>query len=335
MKAFMERPIYYKLFIPFSKYDTLFYDPVIYRELLLRGTVRTLIAIFDPHIIREHFLVTGFAGTIPSVFFLIGLALSLRLWKQLRFGLPLIWLASGLLFLSIIAAFPPRQTHLVSIIPAFAMISGVGLCATVESLAESIFPRRTHLQSTIQRILLAIASIVILYFGVQKYFVSMPAIYPPLFEDIASWIAWKTERPADLIYLGQDDKPHRVEYLLNANLVHHKYRSLLLNDFSPDIISTENKPTIIFIESKDEISKLTIQKLPGFSVPIPYQYTDGTIIGYVMTNTVIDLTPKVDREEGWGSLTDTPVRWILIVLAVVGAVSGLFAFRKKRDGSYE
>ena len=315
-------------FIHFSNRDTIFYDPAIYKELLVRGTVRTLVSIFDPHIVREHFLVTGFAGSIAPVFFLIGLALSFRLWKQLRFGLSLIWLFAGLLFLSVIAAFPPRQTHLVSVIPVIALFSGIGLSAAVESLTGWMPSRWARVQPIVQRILLAATSIVIIYFGAQKYFVTMPMIYPPSFEDIASWIAWKTETPTDLIYLGQEDKPHRVGYLVDIKMTHHEYQSLLLNDFSPEIVSNGNRPTIIFLEDKDAAVDPKQWIMPGFSMPIPYVFMDGSIIGYVITNTVIDMDPHADREDGWGSLADTPVCWILILLIILCAISGAFRVQK-------
>ncbi len=318
-------------FIHFGYNDTIFYNPVIYRELLFRGTIRTLTSLFDPHIVREHFLVTGFTGApIFSVLFLVGLVLSLRRWKELRFGLPLIWLLAGLFFLSVIAAFPPRNTHLVSVIPVLALISGMGLSALTETLTESMPVRWTRLQPVLQNILVGIAGIAIIYSGCQNYFVTMPAVHRASFEDIASWIAWKTEAPANLIYLGEEIKPRRVQYLVNVKIVDHNYRSLTYTEFSPKE-HLSNQPTILFIDNNKKELRSSLRNLPGFSVPIPYTYTDGSIIGYVITNTVIDINPKVDREEGWLSMMGTPVRWVLMVLILVCAVSGITTLKTRQQ----
>jgi NADPH:quinone reductase-like Zn-dependent oxidoreductase/4-amino-4-deoxy-L-arabinose transferase-like glycosyltransferase len=318
-------------FIHFGYNDTIFYNPVIYRELLFRGTIRTLTSLFDPHIVREHFLVTGFAGApIFSILFLVGLVLSLRRWKELRFGLPLIWLLAGLFFLSVIAAFPPRNTHLVSAIPVLALISGVGLSALTETLTESMPSRWRRLQPVIQSILVGIASIAIVYSGCQNYFVTMPAVHKASFEDIASWMAWKTEPPVNLIYLGEENKPRRVQYLVNAKMVDHNYRSLTYKEFSPKE-HLSNQPTILFIDNNQKEIRSSLRNLPGFSVPIPYTYTDGSIIGYVITNTAIDIDPKVDREKGWRSLTGTPVGWILMTLLLLSTVCGVTILKTRQQ----
>jgi hypothetical protein len=112
---------------------TLFYDPVIYGELLFRGVVRSFLALLNPHIISNHYLVAGLAGVIAPLFFLIGLAVSLRYRKQLRFSLPLIWFFGGMIILSVLSAFPPSQAHLVAIIPVLALLSAVGLVVVIES----------------------------------------------------------------------------------------------------------------------------------------------------------------------------------------------------------
>ncbi|MFT3894881.1 MAG: glycosyltransferase family 39 protein [Anaerolineales bacterium] len=298
-------------FIPFSKYDTIFYDPVIYRELLLRAAIRTLLALFDPHIVREHFLVVGLAGTTFSViFFLIGLALAFRSWKQMRFGIQLIWLSAALIFLSIIAAFPPRHTHMVSILPVLALLSGIGLSATIEKLMELLFSRWARAERMLHRTLLALVSLGILYFGTRTYFVEMPTVYPPSFEDIASWIAWKTPPSVHLIYLSEEDIPHSVNYLVNAKMARHTYQSSTFDTFDPQIDLATNTPTVLFLDGNDKELVAKLRKLP-FSVPIPYSYKGEKIIGYVVTNTAIDINPEVEWDEGIRSLIATPVVWML------------------------
>jgi len=316
--------------IHFSKYDTIFYEPVIYQELLTRATVRTLLALFDPFIVREHFLVIGLAGSFSAIFFLIGLALAFRSWKQMRFGIQLIWFTTALIFLSIIAAFPPRHTHMVSVIPVLALLSGIGLSATIETLTEWMPSRWERVQIIIHRLFLALASVGILYSGVQTYFVTMPTVYPPSFEGITSWIAWKTRTPVNLVYLSQKEKPHSVKYLVDSKLARHQYQSSTFHEFISQLDRTKNLPTVVFIEGSNKMLESKFRNIPEFSVPIPYTYKDGTVLGYVVTNTIIDIDPKVEQDEGIRSLTTTPVVWILIPLVVVMVASGWSALARKQ-----
>ena len=308
--------------------ETAFYDPVIYGELLLRGTVRTILAIFNPFIVYEHFLVTGLTGVITPVFFLIGLGISLGYRKQLRFGLPLIWLTGGLIFLSIIGAFPPRHTHLVSVIPVLALISGVGLTAASHSLIETILSRWSFLRSLVRNVLITLTLAAIVFFGFRRYFVKMPLTYPPLFEDVASWIAWRTEKPVNLLYLGETEKPHRVEYLVNSHVAPHQYKSSTIAEFSSHPELESGAPTIIFVDSRgaDELS--IVQNPPaGFEQVVLFKHRDGYVIGSAMTNADINLNPKTGMEEGLHSLTGEPVRYVLLLLFILIPAFGALALQ--------
>lgn len=294
---------------------TIFYEPGIYGELLYRGTVRTFFAMFNPFIVHEHFLNSGLAGVITPIFFLIGLVLSLRRLRQLRFALPLIWLTGGMLFLSILNTFPPRHTHMVSIIPGLALVSAIGLTAAAESLAESALTRFPRLKSLVQTILVAAVTLTAIHFGFHRYFTRMPVDYPASFEDIASWLAWRTEEPVDLVYLGEAQVPHRVEYLVKSKMVPHNYKTALISEFSPQTDLDPNRPTLIFVDSPNAADfPLKDLPLPGLGEPAAYKYRDEYIIGFATTNTDIDLTPKVGMDAGLDSLRTAPVRYILFTL---------------------
>ncbi len=312
--------------IQIGENHTIFYDPLIYGELILRGTVRTFFSMFNPHIVFEHFLNTGLAGVISPAFFLIGIALGFRCWKQVRFALPLIWILSGMIFLSILNSFPPRHTHLVSIIPALALVSGAGLTAVAESLSELMAPRWAFIRSLVKNSILTTVFLAVIYYGFQRHYAAMPDRYPPSFEDIASWIAWKTETPVRLIYLGQTDATHRVEYLVNTKAVPHQYKSILIHEFSPETDLAGNEPAIIFTETGNLTDVPSPQILPaGFHEPVAYSYRDEYVIGYVMTNTDLDLDPKVGIEGGINSLMTKPVRYVLMSLFAAFMLFGVLA----------
>ena len=317
--------------IKIGEHHTIFYDPLIYSELITRGTVRTFLSMFNPYIVFEHFVNSGLSGVITPMFLLIGLALSLRYWKQSRFGLPLIWLFGGMLFLSILNSFPPRHTHLVSIIPAMALIAGAGLMSSAEGLSEYLSARWTSLRITLTNGLAAIALLASVYYGAQRYFVAMPELYLSIFEDIVSWIAWRNDKPADLIYLGRTDIAHRVAYLVNVKMVPHGYASMDVNAFSPESSLSPNTPTILFAEvtTQDGISYLQ-QPPAGFDRPIAYHDKNGKILGYAMTNSPgVNLQPKAGLADGLHSLTDKPVRHVILILLLGMLVTATLGLRNR------
>ncbi len=312
-------------------YPEIFYDPWVYSELLTRGWVRTLLTLFDPYLVTEHFLISALAGVITPVFLAIGFFLFLRKWKQSRFGLPLIWLVSGLTFLSIIGAFPPRHTHMVSVIPVMALIAGAGLCAVVEALTEYLPARFIPFRLALISVLIAVMSLSILYSGMKKYFVTMPETYPPSFEDFACWVAWRTEEPVEMIYLGRADIPHRVAYLINARMVPHTYLSVDLNAFSPAEYLKPDMPTVLFWETNTKEGNPYLEKVPaGFSTPIAFRDKSGNILGYATTNSRdVSLEWKAGFSSGWSSLTHTPVRGILLLLLMGILLVGAFGLRNR------
>ncbi|MGB7873144.1 MAG: glycosyltransferase family 39 protein, partial [Anaerolineales bacterium] len=232
--------------------NEIFYAPDVYAELLTRSTVRTLAALVDPFIVSEHFITTNFAGGfLTAIGLVLGLSLSLRTLKQTRSILLLTWLGSGLFFLSIIAAFPPRHTHLVTIIPALALLSAVGFVTSVDTFANELQKKRgSAIIAWGQTALIVFISGAIVISGVRGYFTVMPERNPPLFEDIVSWIAWRNEQPLTIVFVGTDaERPHRVQYHVDTLMVLHKYISTTPVDFRWKDIPFGS---IVFYEQQDK-----------------------------------------------------------------------------------
>ena len=205
-----------------------------------------------------------------------------------------------------------------------ALIAGVGLNATVKSLTETTSSQQTSIRSFTQTILLMAVTVASAYFGFHRYYTRMPVDYPSLFEDIASWLAWRTEEPLEVIYLGETDIPHRVEYLINARMIPHTYKTMLISDFSAQTDLDGNDPVLIFVDSPHS-EEFPLQDLSsrGFGKVTSYQYKNEYIMGYAVTNTGIDLNPKVGIADGLNSLIDTPVRYVLAALFILLIVTGL------------
>ena len=231
--------------------NEIFYAPDIYRKLLTRSTVRTLAALFDPFLVTEDFTTTNFAGGfLAAIGLVLGLSLSLRTLKQTRSILLLTWLGAGLFFLSIIAAFPPRYTHLVTIIPVLALFSAVGFVASLDTLAGELQNKWTsNLIPWGQMGVIVLLSGALVFCGVRQYFIVMPERNPPLFEDIVSWIAWRTDEPLTIVYISTSDVRHRVQYLAETHMIPHKYISILQEDFKWQDVPPNS---IVFIEVQSE-----------------------------------------------------------------------------------
>lgn len=264
----------------------LYYEPVVYYEMLFRGLVRTALVLFDPFIHRERFMLAPFAGVVTPAFFLIGLAIALRNWKQRRFQVLLLWALVGLFLFSVLSAFPPSSTHTVSVIPAISLISAVGLVAATGQITARLHNR---FRKRLKAIALSILLILITWVGWQNYFVEMPRLYPPSVEDIVSWIAWRTDEAHTIVYVGNSETRHRVQYLVDTRMVPHKYVSVAQEDFKWQDVPLKS---IVFVEGQPDGKGTHILGPPStFTNYATYTNPDKAIVGYAWANTDVDLQP--------------------------------------------
>jgi hypothetical protein len=234
-------------------------------------------------------MTTNFAGGfLAAIGLALGLSLSLRTIKQTRSILMLVWLGAGLFFLSIIAAFPPRHTHLVTIIPVLALLSAVGFVASIDTFSRELQKRWSPGVIAWGQVgIVVFISGALAISGIREYFTVMPTRNPPLFEDIVSWIAWRTEEPLTIVYIGPDlDKPHRVQYHVDTLMVPHKYVST-----TPASFYWKDVPfgSLVFYEQQDK-------RIPSppfeFSTSATYTLNEE-VIGKAWTNTEVDLQPAL------------------------------------------
>lgn len=278
--------------------NIILYDLGLYGELLPRGFIRTLAAFIDPFIVTEHFITTSLSGvSIATIGLIIGLGLSIRGIKKIPYAILLLWLLTGLIFLSAIAAFPPRDTHLVTIIPVISLMTALGIASIVDALQnflDSLLPNfPTAFLSNFITILLVGT---ILYLGLQEYFVAMPNRDPLNFEKTVLWISWRTERPVSIYYIGSTDYNHHVEYYIKSKMIPHHYEAIAPDHFSWNKISHD---AIVFLEWPSEELPETFQKPPtSFHESAKYIHPDGYTLGYAWTNTESELQPVVTLRKG-------------------------------------
>ncbi|HKZ01369.1 MAG TPA: hypothetical protein VJ180_03975, partial [Pyrinomonadaceae bacterium] len=177
----------------------IYFDPALYSVALLRGLFLSIIALFDPVFYHDHYISYGLAGPVSSVFLVFGLIVVLRNLRRLAFLAVVVWFASGLLFLGVLASIPPRPTHLVAIIPVMALISAIGLVSFIEAMLS---PNLFHDSATgAPGILLAGILTVVTISGWFQYFFVMPHTFAPSMSDYASWMGRQIPTGANLIFV--------------------------------------------------------------------------------------------------------------------------------------
>ena len=220
---------------------------------------------------------------------ILGFSLSLREIVNTRSILLMTCFVIGIFFLGIIAAFPPRHTHLVSLIPILALFSAIGFTNSIDTFFNCFenrlgFSWRKWLPAG--ALILVTSGLVVT--GLFTYFIAMPRRNPPLFEDVVSWIAWRTDEPLSLIYISKDaDDPHRVQYLISTKMVPHACLPTEPADFSWEYVPSKS---IVFLEQGD----LSIPPPdPQFNNFATYTNANNEIIGFAWTNTDVLLQPEL------------------------------------------
>jgi hypothetical protein len=180
-------------------------------------------------------------------------------------------------------------------------------------------------------VLIAALSLVILYSGAKKYFVTMPATYPPSFEDYVSWVALRTEKPVTMVYLGSPLVVHRVAYFVNTGMVPHTFTNVDFNAFSPQTYLGPGMRTILFWDTNTPQGTEYLQQVPrGFGAPVAFRDSSGNIWGYAATNSPeVSLDPIDGSSRGWNSLTGTPARAVLLLLLTAILVTTALGLRNR------
>ena len=222
--------------------NTLFYNPKIYLVLIVRGLIRTLLSFQIPGLITEHFISTSLTGTVGSFFFLIGLCITIWKSKQPRYLLLLLWFFSVVFGLSALNTVPPRHTHMVSIIPALALLIGIGVSA-ISSAASFV---RVAL-AKYQNIFLAIFITMVILGGLFDHFVLMPDKYHPQPDQIMSWaVLYAKDESFYYIYTNIEENEFRP-YIATEFRRSVPFETISVDTFAQSaLLLNRDKNTVIF-----------------------------------------------------------------------------------------
>jgi len=177
----------------------LFFEPHVYGILLARGVLRTAFGLVSGGYVTQHYVVGALAGP-GAIFFVAGLGWALAHLRRVSGEVPLLWVLVCALLLSVACSFPPRDAHLVPIIPALAMVTAVGIWLLAEVLRRAIGYRLADLFGV--GITLAI-----MVLGLHTFFVVMPQQYKPDLENVMLWTARAMPHESSVVFVLNDPYP--------------------------------------------------------------------------------------------------------------------------------
>ncbi|MDP1544889.1 MAG: glycosyltransferase family 39 protein [Anaerolineales bacterium] len=301
--------------------EPVFFHPQIYGELLTRGLIRTLLSFVNPYIVTEHNIISSLTGVITPVFFVIGLMLALKNGKNYYINLLLLWFFGGAFFLSITNAFPPRHTHLVSVIPVVAIFSAIGLVSTIDQVA---LPDYIKQRIFISNLLLYVVLTIVVLFSLYAFFVKLPKTFPSSLEDYAAWVVQKKTIPATIIYAGEIKDIDRIQALISIKMVEETYLHIDPGTLQQVAKNFSKTPSLIVYEG-DNTTILDDMQKEGYT---NYFFYQGSNSGYFFTNTTIDLSPDIDFHTELMIFFKSPALYLLGTLLI--GVFGIQIIKQKQ-----
>ncbi len=309
-----------------------------YVIFLLRGILRSIFIFFNPALYRDHFLLSGLLNPGSGLFFLFGLGLACR-GKGHGYLIVNLWFWLGWFLLGVLSSFPPRPTHMLSILPAISILNALGLTSVVQATLRSL--PLTHRRWPVEQAALGLILSLLLYLGWYTYFVRMPEEYPLTLEEMASWIARKLSLPSVIFFVESHPVAHSVTYQSNAGLIPHRVLSLLPAEIATLPQQIQGQSFLIFLPSGDAQLASELMRLLPEAQPTPLVLA-GRPVAHLISNLSLPEWPLTPGE-GWRDLWASPARPILVFslsLALIMALlermsSRLFLFPQAPAYRYE
>ena len=293
---------------------TLFFAPGPYALLLIRGVFRTFLAFHQSYLVTEHFISSPLAGPFAVVFYIVGAAMALAGLKQRRFAILLIWFGFMALALSAATTFPPRHQHMVGLIPALVLLIGAGLVTLVDLLGKLV-PR---LNRRTQMAFIALLVVGISVTGLYNYFVTMPSIYTPNFEQVISWYGLYAQGQPFYYAYSSKDRPDFKPYILSEVRKDVPYQDVSAAGLAASPLSTSFDPNgIVFFppEATNQVLP-ALQKIWGkFPQTASFYNHEGLLIGGAAWLPPIPVVLPLTFSAQVADSYNRPIAWLLLFLA--------------------
>ena len=293
-----------------------FYEPALYKLVLLRGFIRTAAVLFDPIGYDDHQIIFGLTGPGSSLFFALGLGIVLVNFKNLRYLLILTFFLSGFLFLGVLASLPPRPTHMVAIIPALSIISAIGLTTLVNALIN-----RTSFNEISRGGQIATGSIlaIIVFMGCFQYFFMLPYAYaPPNQDDYISWLGRQIIPPINVHLINHMATLRNPMDESVREMTQHTITTFSLADIEalPEQVKQwKHFAAFISPQSGADYAEELAAQIPGADVQAAYA-PGQRLRGYVISDLPLKTSMDISLQHGITDLWNSPARSILLICGV-------------------
>ncbi len=302
--------------------NDLYFNPVIYLVLFIRGLIRSILVFQKPWLVSEHFIAFPLAGTVGVIFYLIGLGVVLKTIKEPRSQYLIIWFLTNLLVFSALDTIPPRHTHMVALIPALALLTGIGVNALTRTIAYVHPWLREHFILFFSILLGILAA-----GGLVDYFITMPRYYPPEQEQIMSW-ALLDSHGEQFFYITNDPSETNFSPYIKTEIMQSaRFNTIQIPQFVDSIQSyTKNSKTVIFYhpDLASQITPLLQAQWGSKFVQRTFVNTDGTPLLVAGMNSVF--TFERDRTFLTTLVDSYHYLSLIILLVALAGLLILFAF---------
>ena len=171
-------------------------------RLLGRGLLRTLLAFHRTDLVKHHYIAGSLGGPLISALLLPGVALAVRHVRRPGYALVLLWTLVAIIVLGVLSAFPPAQAHLVTMIPAVAIVYAVVLLTLAEVVARFFRVGQAY-------IVVGLAALAVVLFaglGVREYFYNANREFTPDMDGVISFLARDLRPGQQVAFVFSDDK---------------------------------------------------------------------------------------------------------------------------------
>ncbi len=265
--------------------QTFFFRPDLYARLLVRGFVRSLLVFHDEALTGAEYLAAPLAGGVSVLFYFVGLMVALRNLRRWQFSLILFWWFGSIFFLSIIDTFPARFQHFTPVIPTIALLIALGVTTAAGFIARlvSVPPLRRIKLGTVVSLVAALAICGgIVYTNLHNYFVEMPQVYLPEFEDVMAFTALHLDQPTNLIYVYDDpSRSDWIPWLINYIPTQAKYRAVSDHALNQFTLQPMQPYIFYFAPSDQQVVTAYLRGALGIDPgePTAYKDVEGRVLG--------------------------------------------------------
>jgi 4-amino-4-deoxy-L-arabinose transferase-like glycosyltransferase len=226
---------------------TFFYRADIYLRLLVRGVIRSALVFHHDQLVTEHFVAGPLPGSVAVVFYFLGLVYAIQNLRNKNFLLLLLWFFAGIFLLSVIDTFPPRQTHLVPIIPAMSILIALGVLAVADFIAMA----SARYQRVVTGTFSFAAVILMTLAGLYNYFYVIPMTYPPYPENIMGFAALALKSPHQFIYVFDNEREKDFVPWMIRNIPNQAIYRTLSRNYLGQFSMMPNMQYVFFFSPED------------------------------------------------------------------------------------